>query len=176
MADNEMSWDEAETVAREMVSQLQAADKIHQACLKVRHAYEEVNRLRSEAATHSFTLDEVNRQMSEAHTKAAEAEAASAARIMAAQQQADLVEAQVGEAIGAHQERLKAIQQAVTVAHQDHKTALAFMEREAKAKAAQLIADHQALLAKHEEEAAVAKARRDEAQALLRKYLQTVSA
>ena len=111
----EMTWDEAETISRELVRELKAAQKMHEACLKAREASEHMNRLHSDRVAAEVKLDSLLGQVEDAHTTADAAEAETKRIIAEAKQRAETAIADESAKLTAIQNSVKAAQRNLEV-------------------------------------------------------------
>lgn len=169
-----MSWDEAETVARELVRELQAADKIHQACLKARYIDEAIQRHQSDLEKYANEIKAATSHLAEFQAKAAQVEADANTRAAAANNRALTAETTATEIMDRQREALREVQGALAEAKRQSREEIAVMERQAKARAAQLEAEHRTVIAQYLEATVQARTERDQAFAALREVVKSV--
>lgn len=169
-----MSWDEAETIARECSREFKAAEKIHLACVKVRTEAETVAKLKAEYDTVQHSLADAQTRLSDALTKAGRAEADAAERIAQADTRVVNAESRAVDSVAKVNQQAQQAKDDLAVARKAHNDGLVLLQQEAAKAKARAEVEHQATLAMYRDEEVKAAADRDKAVAMFKQYIQTV--
>ena len=176
MADpnKEMSWDEAETIARECTREFKAAEKIHLACVKVRTETETIAKIKVEYDTVQRSLDGATARLIEAKRQADMAEADAATRIATANARIFDTESKAVDTVAKVNQQAQQAKDALLAAQAAHREGLAKLQQEFDKTRRQLESQHASIVALYGDEEAHAKAERDKAVEMFTQYLEKV--